>query len=282
MWRPDHELLAEQLTHHFGIELEGRALPARGGYPSFELLPVDGHPSEAFRLIAATKWRSLELRFVPGAYAGDLIAQMGSPPPGRTETFVRLAEHCIAERAQLSLEVNGVPQPPTDSSAWPEKWRRAQIGLTKSPAIVNTEDAEANNAELLRWTRRFAGMVFALLPLEEQEPAAEPDRHGLPEGAVIRIEVNRYERSRINRAACIELHGASCKACGFNFGEAYGPIGDGFIHVHHIVPVSQIGTGYVIDPFTDLVPLCANCHAIAHKQNPPLRVEEISALLLDR
>ena len=45
---------------------------------------------------------------------------------------------------------------------------------------------------------------------------------------------------------------------------AYGEIGADFIHVHHTVPASQLGNNYQLDPLTDLVPLCANCHAMAH------------------
>jgi len=45
---------------------------------------------------------------------------------------------------------------------------------------------------------------------------------GLPEGGSIRVLVNRYERNYSNRAACIEIQGSSCLACGFNFEEAYG------------------------------------------------------------
>ena len=38
--------------------------------------------------------------------------------------------------------------------------------------------------------------------------------------------------------SAIEIHGDSCKACGFNFGEVYGDHGSGFIHVHHVMPIS--------------------------------------------
>ena len=38
-------------------------------------------------------------------------------------------------------------------------------------------------------------------------------------------------------------------------------------------PPSQLGNGYVLDPLTDLVPLCANCHAMAHRGVNPPRTE---------
>ncbi|MFD1211588.1 HNH endonuclease [Arthrobacter sp. GCM10027362] len=85
-----------------------------------------------------------------------------------------------------------------------------------------------------------------------------------PESAVTRVLANRYERNARARRACIEQYGLSCAACGFNFEAVYGEIGHDFIHVHHLVPLAQLGPGYEFDPLTDLVPLCANCHAIVH------------------
>ena len=39
---------------------------------------------------------------------------------------------------------------------------------------------------------------------------------------------------------------------------------DNMIHVHHIVPVSEIGEEYVVDPVKDLIPVCPNCHMVLH------------------
>lgn len=85
-----------------------------------------------------------------------------------------------------------------------------------------------------------------------------------PGEALSRVEANRYERDPEARRACLAHHGTACAACGFSFEIKYGEIGRDFIHVHHIVPVSQLGPDYELDPVTDLVPLCANCHAMAH------------------
>uniref|UniRef100_UPI0004A48CA4 HNH endonuclease n=1 Tax=Vibrio parahaemolyticus TaxID=670 RepID=UPI0004A48CA4 len=57
-------------------------------------------------------------------------------------------------------------------------------------------------------------------------------------------------------------------------------VGEGYIHIHHKVPVSQLGTSTLVDPEKDLVPLCANCHAMVHrKKDHTLSVEELTALL---
>jgi len=82
------------------------------------------------------------------------------------------------------------------------------------------------------------------------------------------------------RRVCLAFHGTSCAACGFSFEVRYGKAGKGFIHVHHIVPVSQLGTAYQLDPIADLVPLCANCHSMAHLGvSTPRSVSELRALI---
>jgi 5-methylcytosine-specific restriction protein A len=114
-------------------------------------------------------------------------------------------------------------------------------------------------------------------------PASDPTQPvpgTYPEGAVSRVEVNRYERSPDARGVCLAFHGLVCAACGFSFEIAYGEIGKDFIHVHHVVPVSQLGSGYQLDPVTDLVPLCANCHAMAHQGvSTPRTVAELRRII---
>ena len=101
---------------------------------------------------------------------------------------------------------------------------------------------------------------FGPLPADPTQPVPGT----VPAAAVSRVEVNRYEHSPDARRVCVAHHGTSCAACGFSFEIAYGEIGKDFIPVHHLVPVSQLGSSYELDPVTDLVPLCANCHAMAH------------------
>jgi predicted RNA-binding protein with PUA-like domain len=100
-----------------------------------------------------------------------------------------------------------------------------------------------------------------------------------PEGAVKRVTVNAYERNARSRKLCLEHWGYTCAACGFDFEKRYGALGKGFIHVHHIVPVSTVGEGYQINPITDLRPVCPNCHAMIHKTKVPATIDEIKRLL---
>ncbi|MFH4371218.1 HNH endonuclease [Vibrio alginolyticus] len=102
----------------------------------------------------------------------------------------------------------------------------------------------------------------------------------LHEGDLNKKYVTTYERNPKLRRQAIAIHGTSCAACGFDYGKVYGSVGEGYIHIHHKVPVSQFGTSKLVDPEKDLVPLCANCHAIVHrKKDHTLSVEELKQLL---
>ncbi len=99
------------------------------------------------------------------------------------------------------------------------------------------------------------------------------------EGAVCRVSVNAYERSPEARRRCIEHHGTSCCICGFSFGVVYGAVAEGYIHVHHLRPLSNIRAEYVVDPVEDLRPVCPNCHAVLHRRIPAYSIEEVRTFL---
>lgn len=104
------------------------------------------------------------------------------------------------------------------------------------------------------------------------------------EGAVKTVQVNAYERNPHARAKCIEHHGTKCVVCSFDFKEVYGDIGEDYIHVHHIKPLHQIKSEYVLNPINDLIPVCPNCHAMLHKTDAILQkclsVKELNQRLL--
>jgi 5-methylcytosine-specific restriction enzyme A len=282
VWQPDASSLALGLSHRFGLNFTGTSGRDSEGHYWIAIQPVEVDSRVAFRIQITLGWRNLHVAFVPSAFAGDLIREMGQAAQQSSDTFVQLAQRAVDGGAVITMNVNRNKADPLDATSWPANWERLDLVLHKAPLAVNTEDSDENNNQLESWSRRFTGMVLALMPLELVEEDVPHNPEGLPEGACFRVEVNRYERSRVNRANCVEIHGESCKACGFNFGHAYGRLGSGYIHVHHIVPVSELGPHYAIDPARDLVPLCPNCHAMVHHQKPPLTVQELKKLLVLR
>jgi 5-methylcytosine-specific restriction protein A len=101
------------------------------------------------------------------------------------------------------------------------------------------------------------------------------------EGAVQRVTVNRYERDCAARQACIEHYGARCGVCDLDFEDRYGSVGRGYIHVHHMSPISEIGASYEVDPIRDLRPICPNCHAVVHMGSPMYSLSQVRAMLKD-
>lgn len=75
------------------------------------------------------------------------------------------------------------------------------------------------------------------------------------EGGAEQVIINKYSRSSLARQECIEKFGALCCVCGFDFERHYGELGKGFIHVHHLVPISSIRSMKEVT-CDDLRPVC--------------------------
>lgn len=116
--------------------------------------------------------------------------------------------------------------------------------------------------------------------VDEQLNDTDNSLESTTEGKSTTRYITTYERNPKLRKQAIAIHGDSCIACRFNFGEAYGEYAEGFIHIHHIVPVSEYEAPKSIDPEQDLVPLCANCHSVVHRRKKEtLTIEQLKKLL---
>lgn len=146
-------------------------------------------------------------------------------------------------------------------------WRTQSSGISIPPKAAAELDS--------RWRSflRECGQSPSTLPEEISAPAL------FFEGASRTVTVNAYERDPRARRACIEHYGATCVVCNFNFAATFGSLGEGFIHVHHVVPLSKIGKEYVIQPVRDLRPVCPNCHAMLHHGEKVLSIEDLMAIV---
>lgn len=128
--------------------------------------------------------------------------------------------------------------------------------------------------------------AHAAVPTADARPEYVPSEE-LPagieffEGASRRVLVNAYERNRRARNECLRHRGRSCSVCGFDFEARYGPSAAGYIQVHHVVPIAQVEGEYRVDPVADLRPVCANCHAVIHRKEPPFSLEQVRRMLRD-
>ena len=276
------DALAERVSGETGLVFAGTEGRDTDGNRWLDLHPA-GHPVAAtFSIRTVLGWRRLDVHFKPGNFSADLLEAMRSADETGRRAFNAVLDVCRLDGAEVLLMVNGAERAADDPQTWEPPWRSMGLVVRRGMVAIGEGDAarEAQLTEL--WTSRAAAAVLALLPLEQEDdgsPESDPDVAGLPEGAKTRIEVNRYERDRRNRAAALAIHGYACKACDLKLDEQYGVAAAGLIEVHHVTPVSEVGAGYIIDPRDDLVPLCPNCHSVAHRRQPPYSVDELRQML---
>ena len=225
-------------------------------------------------------WQNLKVTFEPGAATGKLLSKMGAADETGRIAFRTLLDDCESQGAKIEFQVNESEKSFNSDEAFSEAWMSFHLTLDKDQSDLAIRDHDPR-PEILLLISRFTSAITALLPYEAVSDNNDLELKGYPEGATCNIKANRYERDRRNRAAAISIHGTSCKACGMSFGSVYGEIAEGFIEVHHITPISQLGTDYRVEPANDLIPLCANCHAVIHRQQPPLDIEELRAIIQD-
>ncbi len=92
--------------------------------------------------------------------------------------------------------------------------------------------------------------------------------------------VRFYERNPKIRTRAISYHGFTCKVCNFNFKNVYGEMGENFIEVHHLIPISNFEEERQVNYKTDMTVLCSNCHRMIHrKRNNHLSIDELKKVL---
>lgn len=115
---------------------------------------------------------------------------------------------------------------------------------------------------------------YLLSNVSKLETQGEEDADDIPasrsEGELQKIEHITHKRSKELRDDCITYwklqhnNRLFCACCGLDFEKAYGAIGEGYIEIHHLYPISQFPDQHEVNPKEDLVPLCSNCHSMAH------------------
>ena len=152
------------------------------------------------------------------------------------------------------------------------------VGLKKNGEPFTGSNAiKSHFAGLMDYAHTF---VASQVPDEKHWIAKDELSSSEPffEGGRLTILVNAFERNTTARKRCLEHYGATCVVCGFNAQQKYGDHITEVIHVHHLKPLSSIGQGYIIDPISDLRPVCPNCHAVIHSRDPIFSIDELAAL----
>ncbi len=160
--------------------------------------------------------------------------------------------------------------------------------------FINGSKVEESKLPKIRFTKvngtRFN--IDFVYPIEIEEDIVEEidgdeglaltevDPESRREGKVRYIYGKQYERDQKNRVEAIKYHGTKCTICQFDFEKVYGLRGKGFIEIHHLNPLSSVGKETDINPKTDLVPVCSNCHKMIHRRKDNvLSIEQMKMLI---
>ena len=117
---------------------------------------------------------------------------------------------------------------------------------------------------------------------DTDEPFTEPVEAKLfREGRASFAHHRRLERNRqavILKLAQVKRNSGrlACEVCDFDFEEAFGELGAGFVECHHTIPLSEVGERDT--KLTDLAVVCPNCHRMLHKRNREGKLLSISEL----
>ncbi len=213
------------------------------------------------------KGHQVKLRF--GNFAAAVIDQIKKAP----EEDLQLARALISSiRDDVRVEILGQNV---------VNWRivDGSFQLTATIRALAQPHADAALSETCREVIVPIMAAMAELIGYDVISSAEAAQEDILEGAVLRSVIRRRERNPRNRLLCLRIHGERCTACGLEPKRRYGAAGS-VIEVHHLQPLSTLGSPRVYDPRTDLVPLCPTCHRAVHTRRPlPYTPDEISDLM---
>ena len=140
-------------------------------------------------------------------------------------------------------------------------------------------------SDLQEIVRVYRSLTFraGLDPNPEELSGEGPSAATVTESRRYRLH-RRIERNPSARKLAKKHHGNQCQACGFDFAINYGSIGEGFIEVHHLRPLSSLQEGAVVtyDAATDFAVLCSNCHRMIHRWPDPADLNSFRAALVSR
>jgi 5-methylcytosine-specific restriction protein A len=242
------------------------------GVPCVRIYPDNDEESLFYLDVFFKENLRIIIEAYPQRFAAGTLADISSSNDGKRIIASLYASELLKKNAKVDFRINDLPVTPNNYSTWPQEWQNFNLRVTKMPVEVSGSIEENQNV-IIKWSKPVIGIFLSLLYVE---PVSEQFEE---EGSKTNINVNRYERSKINRELCLIANGYSCKICGFNFESKYGLFGRGYIHVHHKIPVSKMDKSYMVNPITDLIPVCPNCHAMLHRNDPPIEPEVLIEII---
>ena len=148
---------------------------------------------------------------------------------------------------------------------------REKVHLTAKEKVDRKKKQSTSNTE---------SPTSSAVKVYEADPLLPPMNPSdeLVEGRIRQVNITSHERNQNLRQRCLEHFGYVCQVCKMNFEQRYGEIGKNFIEVHHLNPISNTDGEHEVDPVTELVPLCSNCHSMIHrggKDGQPMKLDDL-------
>lgn len=165
----------------------------------------------------------------------------------------------------------------------------ADIG-TRDPRYPDRKQTSGSRLDREIWTRfgddlsevpllareiRAAAQPSSAAPTEDEDVERIEGRSRIIFRRHLAVERDRSLVLRKKQAVRKSTGRLACDVCGFDFQEAFGPLGQDVADVHHLHPISL---GARVTKLSDLAILCANCHRIAHRIEPLPSIAELRAL----
>lgn len=215
----------------------------------------------------------LDFTFDPfsGKFADLLAGLVSKNSDAIKEEFSLVDSNLVRLESIIDREVHGQSEATNDLC----EFRLRLVGLPETDQKMVPQEQEV--AIFSRLVETAVALIDFIISLGATDN--DTRQIGATEGEKVLAVCSKYERSVRNRMKCLDFYGYECQACGFSPEFKYGPVGRTITHVHHRTPLSLMEQPGVVDPIKDLVPLCPNCHNLAHKRVPPYSVEEIVKMI---
>ena len=153
--------------------------------------------------------------------------------------------------------------------------RIAAIPALQSGPIMTIYSISASDGEaLLRAARAAANQKQNNISYQPETDSNEQD---FLEGEKRAIQTT--VRNTKLRAAAKRKWGVRCYCCGFDFETFYGPRASECAIVHHLKPFTTNNNKQRKTTVKDVRVVCANCHYVIHRTNPPMSVNKMRQLI---
>lgn len=139
----------------------------------------------------------------------------------------------------------------------PQLYEKGNILAIRYDARNLPSEEELNN-DLRRFLRYYQDLVL----VDSSDLVFGQD--GVVESKQRRLH-ERFDRRGTLSLLVKKKKGYKCEACGFQFKDKYGELGEAYIEAHHLIPFSSLNEGNTKLSLDDFAVLCSNCHRMIHR-----------------